>query len=123
MKIVRKKVNENIELIIKGLCIIAIVAAIIGLFGYGIYSEVNRPTEGIIISKDYEAAHTETVYKRVKVKDDYIRVPTDKVIAERYVITIKGINKKGKEVKYSFNVPAQEYNSVEIGELYTLEGK
>ena len=67
MKIVRKKVNENIELIIKGLCITAIVAAIIGLFGYGIYSEVNRPTEGIIISKDYEPAHTETVYKRVKV--------------------------------------------------------
>lgn len=115
--------KEKIELIIKGLCITVIVAAIVWLVGYSIYAEVNRPTEGIIIRKDYEPAHTETVYKRVKVKDDYIRVPTDKVIPEKYVITIKGINKKGKEVKYSFNVPANAYEKAKVGELYILEGK
>lgn len=115
--------KDKMILAMQFIIVAAIFLLIFGLIGCGIYAEANRPTEGIVIRKDYEPAHTETVYKRVKVNDDYISVPTEKVITEKYTITIKGINKKGKEVTYSFSVPMMEYDKTEIGELYILEGK
>lgn len=91
------------------------------LIATAISNEVNRPTEGKIIAKKYEPAHTEVEWEKVKEKDHETKVPVTRYEGEKYIVTIKGINKKGNEVSYSFYVTEEEYEKLQIGDSYILE--
>ena len=81
--------------------------------------EHNAPTEGVVVEKNYKPAYIHTVYRNeTNSKRETITIPMTEYEPERYYITIKGINKKGKEQEYKFQVSPSEYEKIEIGDFY-----
>lgn len=118
----KEKIIDNLEVVLRvGMAIIAL-GIIVGMISCVVCAEVNRPSEGIVVKKRYVPAHTETEWKKVKGKED-TKVPVSIYQDAEYIVTIRGINKKEKEVEYSFYVTPEEYDRIEIGEWYVLEKK
>lgn len=93
-------------------------AAFFGIIAIGIHNETNAPTEGTVIEKKYIPEDEYTTYKTVYSNGERIRVPVKEHESEKYVVTIKGKNKKGNIVKYSFYVSESEYNEIQLGQHY-----
>lgn len=112
-----EKAVEHIEEII----VAVVLTTIIVFFCYAVYNSTIAPKEGIVISKRYSKGYTYTTYETIRRKGENIRVPVQKYEEPSYIITIKGINKKGEEQEYSLQVSQEEYAHIEIGDTYIRE--
>lgn len=107
-------VIDNFSLVFIALAFVGVIT----LFGYAIYYESSAPTKGVVVDKTYTKEHTETTYKTVKQGKETINVPMQKYVGSQYTITIKGLNKNEKMVKYSFEVTPEEYETIQLGDTY-----
>lgn len=101
-----------------GLIAFAVILAII----FGIYTISIAPKEGTIVMKKFVPAHTYVTHETVYKDGERIRIPVTKYQEEQYQITIEGISKKGEMMRYTFAVPAFEYEMLKIGDWYIREG-
>ena len=109
-----EKIVDNIEVFI--LCTFGLGCAV--FFGVAIYTESIAPTKGVVVDKDYTRGYSYTTRETVYKNGESIQVPVQKYREAEYKITIKGINKKGKEMKYTFEVSPEEYESIQLGDTY-----
>lgn len=52
-----------------------------------------------------------------------MRIPISEHGVERYVITIQGENAKGKTRTGEYDVTKEEYEQLQVGDLYQRDGK
>ena len=100
---------DNIIDVIIGIVIVIILAVCLVscIINYN-----NKITTGIVVDKDYSAAHTSVRYYDDKAHTVYV--------PERCTLTIEG-EKEGKIVQYTFEVPESEYVQYKIGDNYPHE--
>ena len=109
-----EKIVDNIEVFI--ICMIVLGCAV--FFGLAIYSESIAPTKGVVVDKDYTSGYSYTTYETMYKNSESIQVPVQKYREAEYKITIKGTNKKGEEMKYTFEVSPEEYETIQLGDTY-----
>lgn len=108
-------VLDNLAAIL-GCVFIAFIALMIAV---AIYTSVIQPKEGVVIRKDYQPPYTSTTYTTIANGNGTItRIPVQTHHAERYQITIKGIDSKGKESLGYYDVSPIEYEKIQIGDYY-----
>lgn len=103
------RMNDNVERIVIGImCVIALLV-IFAIVLFCISNEQNRIDAGIVVDKDYSAAHTSINYVNGKVQAEYH--------PDRFQLCIEG-EKDGKIVKYWFSVTSGKYELYQIGDNY-----
>lgn len=108
-------------IIILGCVFIAIIALLIA---GALYTSAIQPKEGVVIRKDYYPAYTTTTYSMITQSNGTTtRIPIQNYHAERYQITIKGINSKGEESLGYYDVTPIEYEEIQIGDYYIKQAK
>lgn len=113
LKFLKDFILDNMEKII----VFGIIMLLIGMIGITIWACVdnanNEISEGVVIDKDYSAAHTLITYTYA----NGIRIPHTQYYPESFTLTIRG-TKSGETVEYRFEVPESEYERYNIGDYY-----
>ena len=99
--------------------VIMIIAGIIlGIELYSLASSMDYGIkQGIVIDKNYSSAHTYTSYTTSYVGNGTIRIPYQEYVDEMYRIRIEKVE-DGKTKNTWFEVTAEEYNNLQIGDRY-----
>ncbi len=113
--------KDEIAEIVAVIIAIVLIAGVTGLIMWGLSSMFSNMEygvkQGIVIDKDYRGAHTYTSYQTSYVGNSTIRIPYQEYVGEMYRIRIEKVE-DGKTKNRWFEVTAEEYNNLQIGDRY-----
>lgn len=101
------------------------VLAVVFMIGVGFVAYHYRGiTAGVVIERRFFPEHYETRYSRIQIGDNnYIDVPYDEHIPDRWTILIRGKNGSGVEVQSRLDVSPREYETIKVGDVYGIEAE
>lgn len=121
LKMVKRIKNRDLTPLFHMGIFVLTVVFIFAVMVFMLYRSEIQPREGVVIRKDYTPSYETTDYEYVYKSGESIRVPMKKCHGERYTITIKGINTRGKQDTGTYDVTPEEYRVIEIGDYYVKE--
>lgn len=104
------------DIVIRIVCVLLVVG-LVALAYVGIMACIPQMTEGVVIDKEFTAAHTTT--HTTFIRSGKVNVPSIRTVRHPDVwrIQVSGTTKDGKQHTEWWNIGVELYNSIEVGDF------